>query len=143
MVGIPVTFTAPNDGPSVIFLNGSRSITMVTDTSGQVEVTGMTPVNVGDFQIGVSASYQSQTAITQILLTNVSSVAATSRSRPTPTARSPKMLGILVGVAAAAAVGIGVGLSHHSTTGTPTTTSSATSATIGLGSGGATAGPPH
>jgi hypothetical protein len=142
VVGIPVTFTAPNDGPSVIFLNGSRSMTVVTDTSGQATVVGMTPVNEGVFQIGVSASYQTQTAITEILLTNVL-MAAASRPRPAPTARSPKMMGALIGVAAAAAVGIGVGLSHHSSSPASTPASSAPSATIGLGSGGAAAGPPH
>jgi hypothetical protein len=145
LVGIPVTFTAPGEGPSVIFLNGSRSITVPTNSSGQVTLEGLKPVNEGGFRIGVSASFQSQTAITEISLNNVSAAEAEGRPTPRPV-RSPnrsnnKMIGILIGVGAAAAVGIGVGLSHHGSS-SPSSTSSTSSATIGLGSGGPTAGPP-
>jgi hypothetical protein len=146
LVGIPVTFTAPGDGPSVIFLNGSRSMTVPTNSSGQVSLEGMTPVNEGQFRIGVSASFQSQTAITEISLNNTATAEDEGRTVPHPV-RAPnrsnsKMIAILIGVGAAAAVGIGVGLGHHGGSTPSGSTSSTSSATIGLGSGGSTAGPP-
>lgn len=142
VAGVAVTFTAPSDGPSVIFLNGSRSITLISDPAGQVVVEGMEPVNPGDFQIAVSASLQSETVVTAISLTNVLTEHAAASSAKKP-GLSKGVLFALVGGAAAAAIGIGVGLGGHSSGSSATSASAGPSATIGLGSGGVTAGPPH
>jgi hypothetical protein len=142
VAGVAVTFTAPGDGPSVLFLNGSRSITLMSDSAGQAVVEGMEPVNPGDFQIAVSASLQSQTVVTAISLTNILTehAAATGAKKP---GLSKGVIFALVGGAAAAAIGIGVGLGGHSGGSSGTSASATASASIGLGSGGVTAGPPH
>jgi hypothetical protein len=142
VAGVAVTFTAPNDGPSVVFLNGSRSITLMSDPAGQAVVEGMEPVNPGDFQIAVSASLQSETVVTAISLTNVLSghPVATGAKKP---GLSKGVLFALVGGAAAAAIGIGVGLGGHGSASSATSPSAGPSATVGLGSGGVTAGPPR
>ena len=139
---VAVTFTAPNDGPSVAFLNGSRSITLMSDSAGQIVVEGMEPVNPGAFQIAVSASLQSETVVTAISLTNV----LTGRAVATGAKKQGLSKGVifaLVGAGAAAAIGIGVGLGGHGSGNSGASPSAAPSASIGLGSGGATAGPPH
>jgi hypothetical protein len=142
VAGVAVTFTAPNDGPSVVFLNGSRSITLMSDPAGQAVVEGMEPVNAGDFQIAVSASLQSETVVTAISLTNVPTEHAVASGAKKP-GLSKGVLFALVGGAAAAAIGIGVGLGGHSGGSSGTSPSAGPSATVGLGSGGVTAGPPR
>jgi hypothetical protein len=145
VAGAVVTFTAPNDGPSIIFLNGSRSISVVAEANGRATTVGMKPVNEGKLQIGVSATADSQTATATISMTNVMTAAAAagvagggtvaSASAVSGGGLSAGMIGLIVGVAAAAAVGIGVGLTHHGSS------SSSTTATIGVGTG--TVGAPH
>jgi hypothetical protein len=142
VAGVAVTFTAPNDGPSVLFLNGSRSITLISDPTGQVVVEGMEPVNPGRFQIAVSASLQSETVVTAISLTNLLTEHATATGAK-KSGLSKGVIFALVGAGAAAAIGIGVGLGGHGSSSGGGSSSSTSSATIGLGSGGATAGPPH
>jgi hypothetical protein len=142
VAGVAVTFTAPSDGPSVIFLNGSRSITLMSDPAGQAVVEGMEPVNPGDFQIAVSASVQSETVVTAISLTNVLTEHAVATGAKKP-GLSKGVIFALVGGAAAAAIGIGVGLGGHSSGSSGTSPSAGPSASIGLGSGGVTAGPPR
>jgi hypothetical protein len=144
VAGVAVTFTAPGDGPSVVFLNGSRSVTLMTDSAGQATVLGMEPVNTGSFQIAVSASLRSETVVTAILLTNIS----TARAATTGAKKAGLSKGVifaLVGAGAAAAIGIGIGLGGggNSSSSGSTSPSATSSATIGLGSGGVTAGPPH
>jgi hypothetical protein len=99
----------------------------------------MQPVNQGRFQIAISASLQSETAVTSISLTNVPNEhAITGAAKP---GLSKGVIYALVGAGAAAAIGIGVGLGGKgSSSNTPA--SSSPSATIGLGSGGVTATPP-
>jgi hypothetical protein len=145
VAGAVVTFTAPNDGPSIIFLNGSRSISVVAEANGRATTVGLKPVNEGSLQINVSATADSQTATATISMTNVMTAAAAaglagggtvaSASAVSGGGLSAGMIGLIVGVAAAAAVGIGVGLAHHGSS------STATSTTIGVGTG--TVGAPH
>jgi hypothetical protein len=145
VAGAVVTFTAPNDGPSVVFLNGSRSITVVAEANGRATTVGLKPVNEGSFRMSVSATADSQTATATIPMTNVLTAAAAagvvgggtvaSASAVGSGGLSGGMIGLIVGVAAAAAIGLGVGLAHHSGSSTPAT------ATIGVGTG--TVGAPH
>ena len=143
LADVPVTFTAPNDGPSATFITGSRSITLMTDSAGEAILLGMKPVNAGRFQIAVSASVQQETVVTAISLTNEEGqqAAATGAKKK---GLSKGAIFALVGAGAAAAIGIGIGMGGHSGgSSSGTTTPTTPSASIGLGSGGVTAGPPH
>jgi hypothetical protein len=143
VAGASITFTAPADGPSAIFLNGSRSETFVTGPSGQATVSTMKPVGTGVFKLTVSASFQGEVATAAVTQTNVltSADAAKLGSSGAPVAATPSagglstraVVGIVAGVAAAAAVGIGVGLSSKNSS------SSSTSVTPGS----PTVGAPH
>jgi len=144
LADVAVTFTAPNDGPSATFLNGSRSITLMTDSSGEAILLGMKPINPGKFQIAVSASVGSETVVTAISLTNE------PRAQPTATGAKKKQglskgaILAIVGAGAAAAIGIGIGMGGHGESSSSGSSNSAgSSASIGLGSGGVTAGPPR
>jgi hypothetical protein len=142
VAGAEVLFTSPHKGPSVTFLNGSRSMTIVTDAKGRAAPVGLKPLTVGKFQISVSASFRSQRATASIPMTNVMTTAATTGAGPRSgkSKVSPAMIGVLVGVGAAAAVGIGVGLgSHH---GSSSSTAATPTATIGV-VGGSSVGAPH
>jgi hypothetical protein len=142
VAGAVVTFTVPSDGPSVVFLNGARSITVIAESNGQATTIGLKPVNVGNFQINVSATSQSQVANATIAMTNVLTAAAAAGVAGGTVATvgsgsgglSAGAIGLIAGVAVAAAVGIAVGLAHHGGSSTSTTT-------IGVGTG--TAGAPH
>jgi hypothetical protein len=143
VAGAMVTFTSPADGPSVVFLNGSRSITVIAEANGRATTVGLKPVNVGAFQIGISATSQSQVATAAISMTNALTAAAAAGVAGGTVATvsagsgglSAGAIGLIVGVAAAAAVGLGVGLMHHGGSSATSTT------TIGVGTG--TVGAPH
>jgi hypothetical protein len=148
VAGAAVIFSSPSDGPSVVFLNGSRSITVITDSVGRATTTGLKPLNPGNFHIDVSASFHSQSAKTSIAMTNALTAAAAEAAAAAggtvatgagAGGLSTGVIVALVAVAAGVAVGVGVGLGHHSSS---ATTTPATSVTIGVGSGG-TVGSPH
>jgi hypothetical protein len=137
--GALVTFSAPDDGASLVFLNGSRSITVVAEADGRATTTGLTPINPGSFELSVAATYQSQVATASIKMTNVPSAADASsveKAGTVATATAPSMhsgglskgmIFLIAGVAAAAAAGLAFGLTHH---GAKTQTT-----TIGVGTG--------
>jgi len=139
--GALVTFSAPDDGASVVFLNGSRSITVVAEADGRATTAGLLPVNVGGFQLSVAATYQSQAAMASITMTNVQSAADASGVEKAGTVASTAapsvgggglskgMILLIAGVAAAAAAGLAFGLTHHGSA------AKSPSATIGVGSG--------
>jgi hypothetical protein len=151
VAGALVTFSSPSNGPSLVFVNGSRSITVTTDAAGRATTVGMKPVETGNFQVNVSASFHSQTATATIAMTNVLTLAAASAAAAgvggtvaTGAGGAGLSTGVIVAivaVAAGAAVGIGVGLSHHGSSSAAASTP--TTVTIGLGSGGGTIGTPH
>lgn len=152
--GAVVTFMAPADGPSVVFNNGLRTVTVMTDADGRARAPGWRAVNSGPFNLQVSATFRGQMVSTVISETNFDSAAdargeelppgTPSRKRGPATNKgtggglSHTTLAIIIGAGAAAAVGIGVGLGGHK--GSSSSTSS-TSATIG-GPGTATVGAP-
>lgn len=144
--GALVTFTAPADGPSLIFGNGLRTATVITDASGRAKTPNVKAVNAGSFKLQVSASFQSEMSNTLITQTNYESQAETAGKQPADRPASNKAakagmsgttLAIIVGVAAAGAVGIALGLGHKSST----TSAATTSATIG-GAGTPSVGAP-
>jgi hypothetical protein len=143
VAGVVVIFTSPSDGPSVTFLNGQRSVSVVTDANGRAMAEGLKPLNQGKFQINVAANYQSQNASTVISMTNIFKGVAGGTGTTTAASAGGGMsgttIGIIVGIAAAAAAGAAIGLSHH---GSSTSASTSTTATIGVATGG-TVGAPH
>lgn len=144
VAGALVTFSSPDSGPSVTFLNGSHSVTAVTEANGRAAVQGLKPLNTGQFQIKVSVSYREQAAAATITMTNVLTAAeaaglgggAAVGAASGGGGMSGATIAIIVGVAAAAAVGISVGLLNHGGA------AASSSATIGVGGTGSV-GAPH
>ena len=111
--GVSVTFFLPNDGPSGLFPNGSRVLTVFTDEKGIATSRSIRFNNqVGIMPVRVVASLFSQTSSTTVNQTNVAS-AASVRSSYVPAAggsemasrgRSHKTLFIVLGIAAAGGV---------------------------------------
>jgi len=114
--GASVSFFLPDDGPTGLFLNGSRVLTAFTDSQGIATSRGIRFNNiVGSMRIRVTASVFSQAASVYVTQTNVSSGAATrtrfepgtgmakiETGKPFPT-KKVIIWGIVIGGAAAAA----------------------------------------
>ena len=113
--GVSVTFFLPNEGPSGLFSNGSRVLTVFTDSDG---IASSRPIHfnnqIGIMRINVAASVFSQTVNAVIMQTNISSNGAT-RSSFVPATGAPKLVSrspshkklyiILAAIAAGAATG--------------------------------------
>ena len=142
VTGAMVTFSAPGDGPGVIFVNGQREASAVTDESGRATIPTATAVNAGAFEYHIKATYQGQEAETTIAQTNYMTAAQAANSGATPAAaskHSTKLLWVVLGVVAVAA-GVGAAAFH----GGSSSGSAATNPTVTLGAGsGATVGAPH
>jgi len=113
--GVSVTFFLPNEGPSGLFPNGSRVLTVFTDEKGVASSRSLRFNNlVGLMSIRVVASLFSQTVSATITQTNVSS-SASVKSSFVPATGAPsmskrprsmkKLIVILVIVGAAAGAG--------------------------------------
>jgi hypothetical protein len=77
LAGATVLFTLPGSGPGAAFANGSRTLSVVTNSAGRAAATGLRANSVaGTFKIGVSASFQGQTASAVITQTNAIAGAA-------------------------------------------------------------------
>ncbi len=131
VAGVAVTFFLADHGASGVFSNGSRSLTVLTDTNGQAVMRGMTPNNLaGKMEIRVSARLGNLNAEASITQTNAAGAAAGAGA-----GISGKTIGIIIGVVAAAAVGAIVathgGGSSTSPTPTPTPTISVVTITAG------------
>jgi len=149
--GAVVTFIAPADGPSVVFSNGLRTVTVMTDATGKARTPSFRAVNSGSFRLQVSASFRGQMVSTSISQTNFDSAAEMKAGAASVPERADRPVvnktkggglsgttwAIIVGAGAAAAIGIGVGLGHKGST----SAASTTSATIG-GPGTPTVGAP-
>ena len=155
--GVLVTFTSPSTGAGVVFLNGSRSIGVVTDATGRAGLVGMKPTGVGAFKLNVSAASQGQTVTTTISEANYATAAAASiagapgyapPSNSAATGARPAGLstrakgGIIAGIAGAAAIGVIVALSHGGSSSSSTSAAAVPTASIGL-AGSPTTGAPH
>jgi hypothetical protein len=89
--GVSVTFFLPSDGPSGLFPNGSRVLTVFTDDKGVASSRAIRFNNqVGLMPVKVVASLFSQTVTSQVMQTNVSSAAST-RSSYVAAAGGPKL----------------------------------------------------
>lgn len=76
VAGAYLTFTAPNNGPSVKFLNGQTQTTAQTGANGQASVAYDANSVAGDFQISVSGTHQGVQMSTVIAQTNIALAAA-------------------------------------------------------------------
>lgn len=91
LTGAAVTFFLPNEGPSGLFPNGSRVLTVFTDEKGLAASRGIRFNNlVGLMRMRVVVSVFSQTASATITQTNVSSAAAV-KSSFVPATGAPKV----------------------------------------------------
>lgn len=69
--GAVVTFTLPSSGPTGTFANGSRVLSLITDSKGQAVMRGLQPARTsGSMPIKISASFQGQSATATIVQTN-------------------------------------------------------------------------
>lgn len=106
VAGALVTFFAPQDGPSAVFVNGAQSTTVVTDAQGHATLAGIRPNALqGKYEIRVQASKNGQTANAVIHITNALPPGAATASSAGLSSK-----GLIAILAAAAAAGIGVGL---------------------------------
>ena len=122
VAGIAVLFTLPDSGPSGVFVSGSTSTTVTTDSLGQAAVT-YKPNNVpGQFNLKASAKGAENDVN-----------AKQNNSAGTTAALSTTAIVVLV-VAAAVGVGLGVGLTRDG--------GGSRVNTVTLTPGGAVVGPP-
>lgn len=137
VAGAVVVFFLPDRGPSGVFLNGDRSMTVVTDSQGRAAARGIRFNNAaGQMQIRVTASFAGQTASTVITQTNVAAAAAAAAGGGI----SAKLITILAVAGAAAAGGITYAATRNGNGGTPTTP---TVPSISLTPGSPTVGGPR
>jgi hypothetical protein len=77
LAGASVVFLLPDSGPSGVFANGTRMMTVLTDQQGRAVATGLRPNSVvGKFQIRVNASYQGMTGNATVAQSNAMAAAA-------------------------------------------------------------------
>ena len=100
VAGVAVTFFLADHGASGVFSNGSRSMTVLTDTNGQAAMHGMVPNKVaGKMAIRVAANYKGVNANAVITQQNAAGAAAGGA------AISGKVIALIVAVVAGAAIG--------------------------------------
>jgi hypothetical protein len=138
IAGAIVVFTLPSNGAGGAFANGARTLAIVSDSKGQAVAHGLRPNGLkGQFKIHVSASFQGQTAATEITQTN----AVLTASGATATTGASSKLIVVLAVAAAAAAG-GIYWATHSGSGSSTPAVTAPPATT-VAAGTGSVGPPR
>ncbi len=101
VAGAVVVFLLPDRGPGATFPDGSRNLTVTTDSQGRAAARGLRPNNAsGQYQIRVTASFQGQTATTMITQTNMAIAAGAAAG-----GISAKLIAILAVVGGAAVAG--------------------------------------
>ena len=101
VAGVAVTFFLADHGASGVFSNGSRSMTLLTDSNGQAAMRGMVPNKMaGKMEIRVSARLGNLNADAVITQTNAAGAAAAGGA-----AISGKVIALIVVVAVGAVIG--------------------------------------
>jgi hypothetical protein len=140
VAGAAVTFTLPSRGASGAFPNGSRTVTVLTDSQGRAQARGLRPNSVqGRMEIRVTASATGGVvASTIITQTNVIGAAVAGAAAA---GISTKLLITVAAIAGAAVAGgvVAATSGGNGSSGTGGTGSSATTITPGTG----TVGPPR
>jgi hypothetical protein len=113
VTGAVVVFALPVSGTSGEFVNGSKTLTIVTDRNGSAAAHGLKANDVpGKLQIYVTASYRGLRART--LINQVVQAPAGAKTQELRLSKSSgKWKWILLGVAAAAGVGVAISLKGH------------------------------
>lgn len=101
VAGATVTFSIRSAGAT--FGNGARTVSVITNASGQAAATGLTPTAAGAVEIQAAASFQGQTAAAVITQTNVATAAQTAAASGAATGGSGGISGTTIGIAGAAA----------------------------------------
>ena len=131
VAGAMVLFTLPDNGPSAVFPNGSKSLITYTDPKGQAKATGLKPNSIaGAYQITLNVSSQGLKAGAVIGQTNVLTAAAVAGGM------SAKLLAIIAiagGAAAAGAIAATSGGGSSPATPTPVPTATVTAGTPAVG----------
>ena len=135
IAGAVVVFALPVSGTSGEFTNGSRNLTVMTDTNGLAAARGLRLNDVpGRLQIYVNASYRSLRARTLINQT----VEAAPGARPRPVEVRSKSGGkwkwVVLVLAAGAGAGAGYYFSNRSTAATAPSPISISTGTVTFGS---------
>ncbi len=156
--GASVIVVSPGNGPGLIFRNGARSFSAVTDNRGRVNLGVATPINAGNFQLVATAFYHGDKASAVISQLNSETPAQhevqgeSSGTAPAPESPvrgevkksgglSTGVKAALIGGAAAVAVGLIFAMSHHGSSPASAAVAAPTTATIGVG--GISVGAPH
>ena len=115
--GVSVVFALPVSGTSGEFLNGAKTLTVVTGKDGLATARGLKTNEIpGNLQIYVMASYQGLRArgVINQLVEAAPGTFATPELRPSKS--GGKLKWVLLGIAAAGAAGAAVYFTHHSST---------------------------
>ena len=121
VAGAAVVFALPISGTSGEFLNGAKTLTVVTDKDGLATARGLRTNDIpGKLQIYVTASYHGLRART--LITQSVEAAPGTRAR-VPELQAPRSGGkwkwVVLGMAAAAGAGAGVYFGTRNSSGSP------------------------
>jgi hypothetical protein len=136
VAGVAVTFFLADHGASGVFSNGSRSMTLLTDSNGQAAMRGMVPNKMaGKMEIRVSARLGNLNADAVITQTNAAGAAGAGGA-----AISGKVIALIVVVAVGAVIG-GV-LATRGGSSTPATPTSPTTTVVTITAGAPTVGHP-
>jgi hypothetical protein len=106
---VPVTFTLPTAGAGGTFLDGSRTLTVVTDGRGEALAKGFRPnESEGRFPVRISAVYKGVTARRMVMQTNAAPV------KKKPSGKTFIWVALIAGAAVVASVLINAGKSGDS-----------------------------
>ncbi len=140
IAGAVVVFTLSSQGASGTFAGGEHTLTVTSDAQGRAVARGLKPNNVqGQYQIRVNASYQGQTANTNISQSDAVAAGAATAAAGV----SAKVIVLVVAAAAAAAVGGLFASGAIGGGGSTTSTVAAGPTLVTISPGTGTVGPPR
>lgn len=137
VAGAVVVFALPVSGTTGQFTNGSKSLTIVTDKSGQAAAPGLKTNEVpGKLQIYVTASYRGLRARALInqLVEAPPGVKTPSPALRTSASSGGKWKWVMLGIAAAGGAGAGIYFGTHNSSSTSNSSISIGTGTVVFGS---------
>jgi hypothetical protein len=137
VAGAVVVFMLPERGATGVFPNGSRTLTVMTDSQGRAVANGIRPETQGQMQINVTASYQGVSASGVLSQTNVMGAAAGGAA-----GMSGALKWLIVLGAAGAAAATGAVIATRSDNGNGGSTSTVRPP-VSVSPGAGTVGPPR
>jgi hypothetical protein len=85
VAGAAVLFILPGRGPGGTFANGTKELSVTTDSTGRAAATEWRPSGRGVFRMEIRASYQGQSATTSVTQNNFNTAEDAQRAGKTPT----------------------------------------------------------